>query len=62
MNRRRNHSIDVVFALVLFCTFAVSVLMVLIMGASSYRSVTDAMDENYEDRTGAGYPERMRCR
>ena len=55
MNRRRNHSIDVVFALALFCTFAVSVLMVLMMGASSYRSVTDAMDENYEDRTGAGY-------
>ncbi len=55
MNRRKNHSIDVVFALALFCTFAVSVLMVLMMGASSYKSVTAAMDSNYEDRTGAGY-------
>lgn len=55
MNRRRNHSIDVVFALALFCTFAVSVLMVLMMGASSYRGVTDAMNSDYQDRTGAGY-------
>ena len=55
MNKRRKHSIDVVFALALFCTFAVSVLMVLMMGASSYRSVTDSMNENYEDRTGTGY-------
>ena len=55
MNKRRKHSIDVVFALALFCTFAVSVLMVLMMGASSYKSVTAAMDSNYEDRTGAGY-------
>lgn len=55
MNRRKNHSIDVVFALALFCTFAVSVLMVLMMGASSYKSVTAAMNSNYEDRTGAGY-------
>ena len=55
MNRHMKHSVDVAFALALFCTFAVSVLMVLMMGASSYRSVTDAMNENYEDRTGAGY-------
>ena len=55
MNKRRKHSIDVVFALALFCTFAVSVLMVLMMGASSYRSVTDSMNENYEDKTGTGY-------
>lgn len=55
MNRRRNHSIDVVFALALFCAFAASVLMVLMMGASSYRSVTDKMNADYQDRTGAGY-------
>ncbi len=55
MNSRKNHSIDVVFALALFCTFAASVLMVLMMGASSYKSVTAAMNSNYEDRTGAGY-------
>lgn len=54
MNRKK-HSIDVVFVLVLFCTFAVSVLMVLMVGASSYNHVTDLMDSNYEDRTGAGY-------
>lgn len=54
MNRKK-HSIDVVFVLVLFCTFAVSVLMVLMVGASSYNHVTDRMARNYEDRTGAGY-------
>ena len=55
MNGRRNHSIDVVFVLVLFCTFAISVLMVLMVGASSYNDVTDSMTANYEDRTGVGY-------
>lgn len=55
MNRQKNHSIDIAFALTLFCTFAVSVLMVLMMGASSYNSVTRAMESNYEDRTAAGY-------
>lgn len=55
MNRTKKHSIDVVFVLVLFCTFAVSVLMVLMVGASSYNDVTDNMNSNYEDRTGVGY-------
>jgi len=55
MNRKNRHSIDVVFVLVLFGTFAISVLMVLMVGASSYNDVTDNMNSNYEDRTGVGY-------
>jgi hypothetical protein len=55
MNRMRTHSIDVVFVLVLFCTFAMSVLMVLMIGASTYNDVTDDMSENYESRTGVAY-------
>ena len=55
MNRQRKHSIDILFALALFCAFAASVLMVLMMGASSYHSVTDKMNADYQDRTGAGY-------
>jgi hypothetical protein len=55
MNKSKNHSIDVVFVLVLFCTFAVSVLMVLMVGAESYNDVTDSMVDNYTERTGVGY-------
>lgn len=55
MKTRQNHSIDVVFVLMLLCTFAVSVLMVLMTGASAYEGVTDHMQKNYDDRTGVAY-------
>ena len=55
MKRQASHSIDVVFVLALFCTFAMTVLMTLMLGTSAYNRVTDIMNQNYEDRTATGY-------
>lgn len=61
MDRNNRHSIDVVFVLVLFAVFAVSVLMVLMLGVSSYNDITGRMEDNYENRTAAAYiAEKMR--
>ena len=61
MDRKNRHSIDTVFVLVLFAVFAVSVLMVLMLGVSSYNDITDRMEDNYENRTAAAYiAEKMR--
>lgn len=52
---RRGHSIDVVLSLVLFCLFAGSVLMVLMLGVQSYQGVVQSMEESYHERTCLQY-------
>ena len=53
--KRYVHTIDVVFALVLFCVFAMSLLLVLLTGAQAYRGVRDSMEEQYAERTCIRY-------
>lgn len=53
--KRYVHTIDVVFALVLFCVFAMSLLLVLLTGAKAYRGVRDNMEEQYLERTCISY-------
>ena len=53
--RRYIHTIDVVFALVLFCAFAMSLLLVLMTGARAYRGIRDNMEETYTGRTCLSY-------
>ena len=55
MRKYKNHSIDVVFVLLLFCAFAASALMTLLFGTSSYSKVTDTMEQNYRLRVYSGY-------
>ncbi|MBR5228685.1 MAG: DUF4860 domain-containing protein [Firmicutes bacterium] len=55
MDRKNRHNIDVVFVLGLFAVFAVSVLMVLMLGVSSYNDIADRMEDNYENRTAVAY-------
>jgi hypothetical protein len=51
----RNHSVDTIFVLSLFCVFAVSVLLVLIMGTKSYSAISDRTDDTYFRRTAISY-------
>ncbi len=53
--KRYVHTIDIVFALVLFCVFAMSLLLVLLTGAQAYRGVRDHMEEQYAERTCVSY-------
>ena len=47
--------IDTVFVLIIFCIFAVSVLMVLMLGASIYQNMTEISREQQDERTVLSY-------
>ena len=49
------HEIDGVFVLLLFVLFAGSILMVLLLGASSYEKLVKRNQESYNARTGIQY-------
>lgn len=55
--QKTSQTIDVIFVLVLFCTFAAAILMVLLTGASSYKEIVATMEEHYEERTALSYIE-----
>jgi len=47
--------VDTVFVLIIFSVFALSVLMVLMLGARVYKNMTDITSENQEERTLLSY-------
>jgi len=51
----RGQRIDTVFVLIIFCVFAISVLMVLMLGANTYSSVTEMSREEHSERTVLSY-------
>lgn len=56
MNRRsKNHSVDTVFVLTLFCAFAISVLLVLVFGTKAYSAIRKDTDETYFCRTALSF-------
>lgn len=46
---------DTVFVLTLFCVFAMSVLMSLILGTRTYSAINERADETYYRRTAISY-------
>jgi len=46
---------DTVFVLIIFCVFAVSVLMVLMLGASIYRNMTEITQDGKSERTALSF-------
>lgn len=55
MQQRRHSMTDLVFTLTLFCVFAASALIVVVIGANVYRSTVAGMDENFSTRTAVAY-------
>lgn len=53
--QKRNHVIDFVFTLALFCIFAACALSVVLIGANVYRSTVNQMSENNSARTALSY-------
>jgi len=51
----RSRSIDTVFVLIVFSIFAVSVLMVLMLGASIYQNINDISREDELEQTALSY-------
>ena len=55
MKTTSGRRVDTVFVLIIFSVFALSVLMVLMLGASIYRNMTDIADENKDESTIISY-------
>ena len=51
----RKQRIDTVFVLIVFCVFAVSVLMVLMFGASIYKNMTEISHDGSDERLVLSY-------
>ena len=55
MKKASGQRIDTVFVLIIFCVFAVSVLMVLMLGASIYQNMTEISRDEQDERTVLAY-------
>lgn len=53
--RENKHMVDILFVISLFCVFAFSALMLVIIGADVYKKTVSHMDENYSVRTAYAY-------
>ena len=53
--KRYIHTADAVFALVLFCAFALSMLLVLMTGATSYQDIRDAVENHNSENLCVSY-------
>ena len=49
------NKIDTIFVLLIFCIFALSVLMVLMLGASIYKNMTQTVHEGQDERAVLSY-------
>ena len=55
MKNSGKSKVDTVFVLIIFSVFALSVLLVLMLGARVYKNMTDITSENQEERTFISY-------
>lgn len=53
--KRQSHVVDLFFTLSLFCLFAASALIVVLIGSGVYKNTTAHMEENYSVRTAVAY-------
>ena len=49
------NKIDSVFVLIVFAVFALSVLMVLMLGAGVYKNISQTTQDGYDERTALSY-------
>lgn len=53
--QQKSHSIDVLFVIVLFCVFSLSVISLTGTGAKVYQNIVDNMSLNHSLRTSSSY-------
>ena len=53
--KENKHMVDILFVISLFCVFAFSALMLVIIGADVYKKTVSNMDNNYSTRTAFAY-------
>lgn len=60
--KRKQHSIDFVFVLILFCFFTFASLSVVQIGFKIYQSITSTMENNFQINTPSQYViEKIHC-
>ncbi len=52
---RKQHTVDILFVLTLFCVFALSTLAVVYIGSRVYSSTVDTMDINFNNHVTLDY-------
>lgn len=52
---KQGHLVDILFTLALFCVFAGSALLVVLIGANVYKATIREMGENFNTRTSLTY-------
>ena len=52
---KQGHMVDILFTLALFCVFAGSALLVVLIGANVYKTTIRDMGENFNTRTSLTY-------
>ena len=57
--RGKKHTIDILFAVLLFFVFACSVVMVLLFGAKIYQNTVETSDRHFNSRTSLLYITNM---
>ncbi len=57
MNNKNDnrHMVDILFVIALFCVFALSALMLVIIGSNVYKKTVTNMDNNFDSRTSFSY-------
>lgn len=55
MEQKKQHIVDIVFVLCLFCVFAILSLFIVVMGASVYKGISKDMTANYNARSSLTY-------
>lgn len=53
--QEHSHMVDILFVLTLFCTFTISALMLVNIGAQVYKQTVKSMDDNFSTRTVFAY-------
>lgn len=51
----KRHLVDLLFTLALFCVFAASSLLVVLIGANVYKNTVHGMNQNFNIRTSLSY-------
>ena len=54
-NGSNSHMVDLLFTLALFCVFAASALMVVLIGARVYQNTIERMNSNFDGRASITY-------
>lgn len=55
MLKKKNHAIDMLFTIALFCVFAVTALLTVLIGAEVYQNTVTTMEGTFANRTSLSY-------